>query len=303
MDFPISQTHASPAYLIGSGFAIGVMGGFFGVGGSFIAGPALRLIQMPWNMAVGTDLAHILGKSIVGARKHALLGNIDFKLGMIMAGGTIAGAETGAQIIEALKRQGNVNSVISIVSMVVYLSISLLMAWESYKTLRKQKQEGEKPGQADDHAFGGFTRRVQALKWGPMIHLPVAGVKGISLWIILGVAFVGGLMSGLLGGGAGYIRLPALIYLLGVPTHLAVGTDLFEVIISSSYSTFSHALKGNVDILVALVMHTGAAVGAQIGAVLTQFYKGPKIRMAFVPLPLLGAGIVAYTLITGQKGH
>src|ERR1700761_3103623 len=108
MDFPISQIHASPAYLIGAGFAIGVMGGFFGVGGSFIAGPALRLIQMPWNMAVGTDLAHILGKSIVGARKHSLLGNIDFKLALIMAGGTIVGAESGAQIIEALKRHGNV---------------------------------------------------------------------------------------------------------------------------------------------------------------------------------------------------
>src|ERR1700761_1499708 len=111
MDFPISQIHASPAYLIGSGFAIGVMGGFFGVGGSFIAGPALRLIQMPWNMAGGTQLAHILGKSLGGARKHSKLGNIDFKLGLIMAGGTIAGAETGAQVIEMLKRRGNVNSV------------------------------------------------------------------------------------------------------------------------------------------------------------------------------------------------
>jgi hypothetical protein len=194
--------------------------------------------------------------------------------------------------------------VISIVSIVVYLSVSLLMAWESYKTLRRQKKRGEaKGGKSDENAFGPFTRRLQRWKWGPMVQLPVSGVKEISLWLILGVAFVGGFMSGLLGGGAGYIRMPALIYLLGVPTHLAVGTDLFEVIISSSYSTFSHALKGNVDILVALVMHTGAAVGAQIGAVLTQFYKGPKIRMAFVPLPLLGAGIVLYTLLTGQKGH
>jgi hypothetical protein len=300
MDFPISQTHASPAYLISAGFAIGVMGGFFGVGGSFIAGPALRLIQMPWNMAVGTDLAHILGKSIVGARKHSVLGNIDFKLGLIMAGGTIVGAETGAQIIEALKRHGNVNLVISVVSIVVYVAVSMLMAVESYKTLRRKKLKSDKP---DENAFSWLARRLQRWKVGPMINLPVAGVKGISLWIILGVAYIGGFMSGLLGGGAGYIRLPAMIYLLGVPTHLAVGTDLFEVIISSSYSTFSHALKGNVDILVALVMHTGAAVGAQIGAVLTQFYKGPKIRMAFVPLPLIGAGIVAWTLLTGKHGH
>jgi uncharacterized protein len=92
-----------------------------------------------------------------------------------------------------------------------------------------------------------------------------------------------------------------MVYLLGVPTHLAVGTDLFEIIISAGYSTFSHAMKGNVDILAALVMHTGAAVGAQIGAILTQWFRGPKIRLAFVPLPLIGAGIVIYTLLHGQK--
>src|ERR1700712_1433830 len=116
MDFPISHIHAHPLYLIIVGFVIGILGGFFGVGGSFIAGPALRLIGMPWNFAVGTDLAHIVGKSIVAARKHRALGNIDFKLGAIMVVGTIAGAEAGAQAIEALKRRGDVNFVVSIVS-------------------------------------------------------------------------------------------------------------------------------------------------------------------------------------------
>jgi len=115
------------------------------------------------------------------------------------------------------------------------------------------------------------------------------------------VAFVGGLFSGFLGGGAGYIRMPSMVYVLGIPTHLAVGTDLFEIIISASYGTFSHAVKGNVDILIALVMHTGAAIGAQIGAISTQYFAGPKIRLAFVPLPLIGAAIVIYTLLTGHK--
>ena len=80
------------------------------------------------------------------------------------------------------------------------------------------------------------------------------------------VSFVGGIFSGLLGGGAGCIRMPAMVYLLGVPTHAAVGTDLFEVVISASYGTFTHAFKGNVDIMIALVMDTGAAIGTQIGA-------------------------------------
>jgi len=111
---------------------------------------------------------------------------------------------------------------------------------------------------------------------------------------------VGGVFSGFLGGGAGYVRMPAMVYLLGVPTHVAVGTDLFEVVISAGYGTFTHALKGNVDILIALVMHTGAAIGAQIGATLTQYFHGTRIRLAFVPLPLLGAALIVYSLITGH---
>src|SRR6266446_6252112 len=307
MFFPISGAHISPIYLIIVGFLIGILGGFFGVGGSFIAGPALRVVGLDWNFAVGTDLAHIVGKSVVGAKRHRALGNVDLRLGLIMALGTIGGAEVGAQLIQMLKRAGNVNLVVSIVSIAVYLSISTFMMWESRKTLISQKgrlPRGKVTGgkRKQDHSeFMHVTRAIQRLKIWPMIELPVSGVKAISLWIILLVAFVGGLFSGFLGGGAGYIRMPSMVYVLGIPTHLAVGTDLFEIIISASYGTFTHAVKGNVDILIALVMHTGAAIGAQIGAISTQYFAGPKIRLAFVPLPLIGAAIVIYTLFTGHK--
>ena len=307
MFFPISGAHISPIYLVIVGFLIGILGGFFGVGGSFIAGPALRLVGLDWNFAVGTDLAHIVGKSVVAARRHRALGNIDFRLGWIMAFGTIGGAEVGAQLIQALKRAGNVNLVVSIVSIVVYVSISTFMIWESRKTLASRKGRSQRgivkgaKSKKDHSAFGPVTRAIQRLKIWPMVELPSSGVKGISLWMILLVAFVGGFFSGFLGGGAGYIRMPSMVYVLGIPTHLAVGTDLFEIIISASYGTFSHAIKGNVDILIALVMNIGAAIGAQIGAISTQYFTGPKIRLAFVPLPLIGAAIVIYTLMTGHK--
>jgi uncharacterized protein len=307
MFFPISGADISPIYLVLVGFVIGILGGFFGVGGSFIAGPALRLVGLNWNFAVGTDLAHIVGKSVVAVRQHRAFGNVDLKLGLIMAIGTIAGAEVGAQLIQILKRAGNVNLVVSVVSIVVYLSISAFMLWESRKTLILQKNrlpQGKVKGakSKEDHsAFGPVTRAIQRLKIWPMVSLPASGIKEISLWLILSVAFVGGFFSGFLGGGAGYIRMPSMVYVLGIPTHLAVGTDLFEIIISASYGTFSHAVKGNVDILIALVMHTGAAIGAQIGAICTQYFAGPKIRLAFVPLPLIGAAIVIYTLFTGHK--
>jgi uncharacterized protein len=305
MFFPISNSHISPIYLAIVGFLIGILGGFFGVGGSFIAGPALRVMGVDWNFAVGTDLAHIVGKSVVAAKRHRALGNVDLKLGLLMAVGTIGGAECGAQLIQALKRAGNVNFVVSIVSIAVYVSISTFMIWESGKTLLQNKRsprekvKGAKSKQ-DQSAFQHVTRSIQRLNFPPMIKLPVSGVT-ISLWVIILVSFVGGLFSGFLGGGAGYIRMPSMVYVLGIPTHLAVGTDLFEIIISASYGTFSHAIKGNVDILIALVMNTGAAIGAQIGAISTQYFAGPTIRLAFVPLPLIGAAIVIYTLVAGHN--
>jgi len=258
---------------------------------------------------VGTDLAHIVGKSIVAARRHRTLGNVDLKLGMIMALGTIGGAEGGAQLIQALKRAGNVNTVVSWVAIVVYVSISIFMLWESHTTLKSNKGRSRgaasdakaAASKADHSAFGSVTKKIQGIKIWPMVSLPTSGIQAISLWTILIVAVIGGFFSGFLGGGAGYIRMPSLVYILGIPTHLAVGTDLFEIVISASYGTFTHAIKGNVDILIALVMHTGAVIGAQIGVFATQYFAGPKIRLAFVPLPLIGAAIVIYTLVTGHK--
>src|SRR5256885_7830428 len=179
MFFPISGAHISPIYLATTGFIIGILGGFFGVGGSFIAGPALRLAGLDWNFAVGTDLAHIVGKSVVAVRRHRALGNVDLRLGLIMAMGTIAGAEVGAQFIQMLKRAGNVNLVVSVVSIVVYLSISSFMIWESRKSLAMAKPNSKK----DHSAFSNVTRSIQGFKLAPMVHLPESGVT-ISLWVI-----------------------------------------------------------------------------------------------------------------------
>jgi uncharacterized membrane protein YfcA len=311
MDFLVSHTHLNSLYLIVIGFIIGVLGGFFGVGGSFLAGPSLFALGVPMNFVVGTDLAHIVGKSIVAAKKHRALGNVDLKLGSIMVIGTIIGVEIGAQGIEALKHRANIDQVVGITFVVVLISISAFIAWESMLTMRMQREReraAEQSGVAtrlpaekeDESALAHIAKRIHGIKLWPMISLPVSGIEQVSLWSILLVALVGGIFSGFLGGGAGYIRMPAMVYLLGVPTHVAVGTDLFEVVISASYGTFTHAVKGNVDILIALVMHTGAAIGAQIGAASTEYFRGPKIRLAFVPLPLIGAAIVIYSLLTGK---
>jgi len=312
MDFLISSQHIDPPYLMILGFVIGIFGGFFGVGGSFLAGPALFAAGVPMNFVVGTDLAHIVGKSIIATRKHWALGNVDMKLGLIMATGTIGGVEIGAQVIQYLKRRARVDMVVGVFFIVVLLFIAGFILWESWRTIEMMRQRDAikrakrmkkitGPLTKDESAFAHIAQSIHLIKLPPMISLPESGIKEISLWAVLGVALMGGIFSGFLGGGAGYIRMPSLVYILGIPTHIAVGTDLFEIIISAGYGTFTHAIKGNVDIMIALVMHTGAAIGAQIGATLTQYFAGPRIRLAFVPLPLIGAALIIYALLTGTN--
>jgi uncharacterized membrane protein YfcA len=300
MYFPISHTHIAPALLVLVGFIVGVFGGFFGVGGSFLAGPALFSAGLPMNFVVGTDLAHIVGKSVVAAQKHRKLGNIDFKLGGIMAIGTIGGVELGAQLIEYLKRTAHIDLVVGVSFIVILVSISAFMGWETSKSLRAKKGKGVGQKGKEATFFPRISHWIQKTGLPPFVSLPTSQIKRISVITIVVVSFVGGFFSGFLGGGAGYIRMPSMVYILGIPTHVAVGTDLFEIIISAGYGTVTHALKGNVDILIALVMHTGAAVGAQIGAALTEYFEGVYIRIAFIPLPLIGAALILYGLFTGH---
>jgi uncharacterized protein len=302
MFFPISGVHINPLLLGLLGLVIGILGGFFGVGGSFLSGPSLFSLGMPYNFVVGTDLIHIVGKSIVAARQHRMLGNIDLKLATVMVIGTLVGSETGVDAIEGLKRFGEVNLVVGLTAIVMFTGTSVFGAWESWQSWQALRKSGPADGEGNEKkdvlAFDRLAKLFQRLPLPPRIELRQSGVARISIWSIVLVSYVGGFFSGFLGGGAGYIRMPAMVYLLGIPTHIAVGTDLFEIIISAGYGAVRHAMNGNVDILVALVMHTGAAVGAQLGARLTQYFSGPWIRLAFAPLPLLGAIMVAVALVT-----
>jgi len=292
--FPISDITVNPVYLAGIGFVVGILAGFFGVGGGFLTGPMLLIFGMPGHMVPGTDLAYMTGKSIVATRRHRALGHVDTKLGLIMVGGTVVGVELGAQLIEALKRRGGVDQALGLAYIVTLLSVSAFVAWESFQTIRMTSTETIDVKEAV--SFRGLTKRVQRINLPPMISLADSGVESISFWVVFGVGMGTGVLAGFLGVGGGFIRMPALVYIIGVPTHIAVGTDLFEIVISSGYGALTHGIKGNVDILVALVMHTGAAVGAQIGAVSTRYVGGPKIRLAFSVLPVIGAALVIFRL-------
>jgi uncharacterized membrane protein YfcA len=299
--FPIAGVTVNPLFLMGVGFLVGLLGGFFGVGGGFLAGPMMFLVGVPMNFVIGTDLAHMTGKSIVAARRHRVLGHVDIKLGLLMVLGTLTGIELGARVIERLEAAGNIDLVVGVAYISILLAIGSFTAWESVRAIRMVRTE--KMDAREALAFQGVTRRVHGFRLPPQVSLPGSGIESISLWFVVGVSFLTGLLAGILGVGGGFIRMPMMVYLIGVPTHVAVGTDLFEVVISAGFGTLTHGLKGNVDILMALVMQTGAAIGAQIGATATRFFAGPRIRLFFSTLPFIGALLVVLRLLGLTGGH
>jgi uncharacterized membrane protein YfcA len=294
MEFPISQVIINPFILAITGFVVGMLGGFFGVGGGFLAAPLMFWAGVPINFVVGTDLAHMTGKSIVAARSHRAMGHVDLRLAGSMILGTIPGVEIGAQIIQLLKSMGNVEQVVGFSYVTILTGIGVFTAWESLRALRVQRTD-----QLDAREVIGVKNliyRSRLLRIPPLVRLPVSGVEEVSVWAIILVGLVTGILAGLLGVGGGFLRMPLMVYVLGIPTHVAVGTDLFEIIISAGFGTVSHALKGNVDILIALTMHTGAAIGAQIGAAATRYFSGPIIRLLFSILPIIAAILVLLRL-------
>jgi uncharacterized membrane protein YfcA len=219
-----------------------------------------------------------------------------------MIAGTVGGMELGARIVERLEKfpAGTLEMVLNTIYLVLLLGISVFMLIESFRATRVAD---ETISAHEASTLPSFTHRVQRIRIPPMIRLPSSGIESVSLWLILLVGFVTGLLAGVLGVGGGFFRMPALVYLLGIPTHVAVGTDLFEIVFSAGFGTVTHALKGNVDILMALVMQTGAAVGAQVGAQATRYVSGPRLRLAFALLPLIGAILLIANVTAGGPLH
>lgn len=281
---PIAGTEINVLHLILLGFTVGVIGGFFGVGGAFMVTPALNVFGFPMAYAIGTDMAHIAGKSIISTVKHKKLGNVDMRLGLLMIAGTAIGIELSSSLVMWLEKIGKIGLVVRTTYVVLLFSLGSYMVFEYVK--HAKGHEGRK---GKDIGSSSLARKMQTLRIPPMIYLGVSGFS-ISLWVVLGVAGITGFVAGLLGVGGGFIRMPALMYVIGTSTKIAVGTDLFEVMFSGMYGAFTYALKGRVEIVAAMVMLCGAAVGAQIGTVATRYVKGLIIRLYFA-MTMIVAGI------------
>jgi hypothetical protein len=267
--------------LIILGVGVGVIGGFFGMGGAWMVTPGLNILGFPMAFAIGTDIAHMAGKSLISTMRHGKFGNVDYKLGFIMLIGTVVGFEIGAQMIMWLERIGQVGPVVRW----LYLVLLALIAWMVFADVakkRRKEREAIAAGKEVDKLATGIEwhKTFHKIKIPPMVRFDAAQIT-CSAWLPIAVSFFTGWLAGILGIGGGLIRMPALIYLIGCPTHVAVGTDLFEVMISGLYGAASYTYKGRTELVAAIIMLIGAAMGAQVGSVATKYIKGYGIRIAF----------------------
>lgn len=267
--------------LIVLGLGVGTIGGFFGMGGGWMVTPGLNILGFPMAFAIGTDIAQMAGPSLVSTLRHSKFGNVDYKLGMIMVAGTVCGFESGAQLVMWLERIGKIDTYVRC----GYLVLLTLIAWLVFTDVAKKRRKDREAlatGRGVDALSTGIEwhKTLHKIKIPPVVEFQKAGIR-CSVWLPILVSFTTGLLAGILGIGGGLIRMPALIYLVGCPTHIAVGTDLFEVAISGLYGAGSYSYKGRTELLAAVIMLLGAAVGAQIGSVATKYVRGYGIRVFF----------------------
>jgi uncharacterized protein len=287
---PISGVTIFWPGLVILGLGVGIIGGFFGMGGAWMVTPGLNILGFPMAFAIGTDVAHMAGKSLISTLRHGKFGNVDYKLGFIMLIGTVVGFEIGAQMIMWFERLGKVDLYVRWLYIILLTLIAWMVFADVFKKRKKEKELKAAGKELDGLATGiEWHKTLHKIKIPPMIHFKEAQIY-CTAWLPILVSFLTGWLAGILGIGGGLIRMPALIYFVGCPTHVAVGTDLFEVMISGLYGAGTYTYKGRTELLAALIMLIGAAVGAQIGTVATKYIKGYGIRIAF-GLAVIGCGI------------
>ncbi|MCL5058058.1 MAG: sulfite exporter TauE/SafE family protein [Actinobacteria bacterium] len=276
---PLSGVEMAWWPLLVIGFSVGVVGGYFGLGGAWLVTPALNIFGFPMVYAVATDMAHVAGKSIVSSFRHWKFGHVSAAIAVFMLIGTFSGVEVGAQCLMWLNKKGLAGPVVRYIYMAILLGMFYLML-KDYLSARKVEKE---TGQAVKDIVGNKLSKWinETLKEiPPVFHCKVTRMR-LSLWSCVFVGIVCGFVAGILGIGGGLLRVPALIYILGLPTKVAVGTDLFEVMFSGAYGGFTYGVKGKVELIAACIMLTGAAVGAQFGTVCTKYVHGIIIRLVY----------------------
>ena len=304
MYFPNADVVIHPALLVLLGIIVGMLGGFFGVGGGFLITGGLLVFGVPPVYAVGTGLTLVMGTSIINTLKHRNLGNVDFKLGAMMVTGTIPAIFLAEWVNATLEAAGIAGPVIRYIYVGFLSALGAFLLYDYWRTspMRARRRQGG-PEQISTMAL---AQRVRSLRIPPgrigipgvggfstYVALPVSGIERISIFVPIGIGFAIGFIAGLLGAGGGFILMPVLIYVLGIPTTVAIGTDLFQIIITGSVGSFAYALADRVDPLMAVLMLAAASIGSQLGASATRRVAPSRIRFLYGLLIVSGAVAVA----------
>src|SRR4030042_2017142 len=233
------------------GVGVGIIGGFFGMGGAWMVTPGVNILGFPMAFAIGTDIAHMAGKSLISTMRHGKFGNVDYKLGLVMLVGTVVGFEIGAQMVMWLERLGTVELYVRLLYIVLLSFITWMVFTDVAKRKRKEREAVAAGKEIDKLATGiEWSKTLHKIKIPPMMHFKEAQVY-CSVLLPIFVSFLTGWLAGVRGLGGGLIRMPSVIYFLGCPTHVAVGTGLFEVMIFGLYGAGTYTYKGRPELVAA----------------------------------------------------
>ena len=289
---PLAQVDAWLPGVVLLGFAVGVLTGLFGVGGGFLLTPALKaLFGVPYPVAVGTDLVQIFLTGTVSAYRHGRAGNVEWRLGLVLGAGGVAGAELGVRIQNALASIGEVGvsgSRVTLLDLVLGGLFVALLAAVAALIWRETRS-----GNGVDTRVG---RALRAVRLRPVIALPRSDLAGVSVWVPLVMGLGVGVLTGLMGVGGGFVNFPLLIYVLGVPTHVAIGTSAVQVLLASGYGALRHAGQRHVELPLVLFLTAGSVLGVQVGVRLARRFRGPRIRRLFAGVMLLGIAVIVWDL-------
>ncbi|WP_449245627.1 sulfite exporter TauE/SafE family protein [Desulfobacca acetoxidans] len=278
---PIAGMSINFFLVIGLGVLVGFLSGMFGVGGGFLLTPLMMMVGIPPAVAAASDSNQIVAAASSGAFAHWRLGNVDFKLGLIILIGGITGGTIGVQLVKVLRSLGNFEFVMKVVYVLMLGLVGGAMFIESLNTIRRSKAKTVEPVTS---AQPKLTKVFSKL---PLkMHFHRSGLHTSAIFPF-GIGAIVGVLAALLGVGGGFIMVPAMIYIIGMPTIVAIGTDLFQIVLTSANVTLQQAfVNKTVDILLALILLAGSTIGAQFGALVGKRLKGEQIRILLAVIVL-----------------
>jgi uncharacterized membrane protein YfcA len=285
---PIAEVSLDVFVLLVLGGAVGFLSGVFGVGGGFLLTPLLIFIGVPPTVAVASSANQLVGASVSGVLAHWRRGNVDFKMGAILVFGGFLGSFLGVWIFGLLRRIGQIELVINLSYVLLLGTLGGLMLVEGTRALLRRR----KPGAG--------RRKLHQHTWVHGLPLKMRFRRSklyISALLPLGLGFAVGILSAIMGIGGGFVMVPAMIYMLGMPTAVVPGTSLFQIIFVAANVTILQAVNNRtVDAVLALLLLVGGVLGAQIGSRIGSHLRGEQLRIMLALLVLLVALKLAYDM-------